>query len=486
MALTCVQPACQAAVFYVDSALPQSGDGTSWAAAFKTVQEGVDAAAPGDTVVLARGRYRENVRLRGEPLIVTSVNPDDGETVSATILDGGELDSVVAVPATPEPGCTLRGVTITGGKAFQGGGVRCEPGARVRIVNCLITGNSARESGGGVFGALTVFVMENSSVEYNSAPLHTGDSDNCGGGLHFLDSSVTVLGTSIRLNTAHSGGGMACEGGDLTIRRSEIALNVAQLSAALQCRFVEEAVLDGNWWSLNTAKYGACADWVGSRVRMTNNVLVGNEATVRGGAIFDAGVSSLIANNVIVYNSAREGGAIVAWHMSRPRLVNNIIWGNENSIYGDRSTYEMAYCCIDEDISGEGNVHLDPQFFGDFRLKPPSPCINAGSTAAALNVAASYADTAALISWAAGEDLGGNPRISGSAVDMGAYEYQEGPPTLSFLVQYSSDLLTWESVEVGPVWQWLDDIPDGLGKRFYRVGVLGAVPVLSPRSPRFR
>ncbi len=41
MALACVQPACQAAVFYVDSALPQSGDGTSWAAAFKTVQEGV-------------------------------------------------------------------------------------------------------------------------------------------------------------------------------------------------------------------------------------------------------------------------------------------------------------------------------------------------------------------------------------------------------------------------------------------------------------
>jgi len=61
--------------------------------------------------------------------------------------------------------------------------------------------------------------------------------------------------------------------------------------------------------------------------------------------------------------------------------------------------------------NGVGNIEADPLFTdhvnGNLRLRPNSPCINAGNNA--------YVNTAA--------DLDVNPRISGGIVDMGAYEF---------------------------------------------------------------
>lgn len=52
-------------VWYIDSTMPLSGDGTSPTTAFKTIQEGHDAADNGDVIIIASGTYDENVNVEG-------------------------------------------------------------------------------------------------------------------------------------------------------------------------------------------------------------------------------------------------------------------------------------------------------------------------------------------------------------------------------------------------------------------------------------
>ena len=44
-------------IWYVDDAVTSSGNGTSWATAFKTIKEGLDTAASGELVLVADGTY---------------------------------------------------------------------------------------------------------------------------------------------------------------------------------------------------------------------------------------------------------------------------------------------------------------------------------------------------------------------------------------------------------------------------------------------
>ncbi|HXJ74842.1 MAG TPA: immunoglobulin domain-containing protein, partial [Candidatus Dormibacteraeota bacterium] len=95
---------------------------------------------------------------------------------------------------------------------------------------------------------------------------------------------------------------------------------------------------------------------------------------------------------------------------------------------------------------------MDPLFVdiadGNFRLRPPSPCVNTGNNA--------------LVVSSNGEDLDIQPRISGGRVDMGAYEFQAGAfpvivtQPLSQSV-YSGGNVTFSAAAEGaqPLsWQW--------------------------------
>jgi hypothetical protein len=185
---------------------------------------------------------------------------------------------------------------------------------------------------------------------------------------------------------------------------------------------------------------------------LTNCVIYNNSAVQRAGGMYcwggeNGNASPVVLNSVFANNNAVDGGAVVCDNLnvstgnsgnSDPVFRNCIFRGNTATGIGPQffvlgsATFNATYSDIElagqtppHIISGAGtgNFDADPLFTdpangagidGDWitlddglQLQSASPCVDTGDNAGT-PVA----------------DILGNPRISGSAVDLGAYEYQ--------------------------------------------------------------
>jgi hypothetical protein len=91
---------------------------------FPTIQSGINAATPGDTVLVSEGTYYEQINFNGKrPLMVASLFLVDGDTshIGNTIIDGSQITdpdsaSVVYFISGEDTTSVLCGFTIRNGK----------------------------------------------------------------------------------------------------------------------------------------------------------------------------------------------------------------------------------------------------------------------------------------------------------------------------------------------------------------------------------
>ena len=161
-------------IIYVDDDAAAGGDGTSWANAYKYLQDALDAAASGDEIWVAEGVYKPDedtahptgtgdrtatFHLKngvgiyggfggGESVLSGDLNGDDGPNF-ANYSDNSR--HVVTGSGTGGT-AVLEGFTIMGGYAVgrHGGGGMYNYTGSPTVANCTFTGNSAEESGGGM------------------------------------------------------------------------------------------------------------------------------------------------------------------------------------------------------------------------------------------------------------------------------------------------------------------------------------------------
>ena len=113
----------------------------------KTIQAAIDAAAKGDTVVIAGGTYLENLRL-SKAITLHAYEP---QTVK---IDGRQAGSCLCIN-DGAAGCVIDGLTFTRGAPTNsgnkyGGGVNCHVDATIRNCAFLDNGNKSTTFAGGL------------------------------------------------------------------------------------------------------------------------------------------------------------------------------------------------------------------------------------------------------------------------------------------------------------------------------------------------
>ena len=193
--------------------------------------------------------------------------------------------------------------------------------------------------------------------------------------------------------------------------------------------------------------------------QITNNVNQGTdwpnpESAIR---VLDFADVNLI-NSTIGNNESYSGGGVVVEYESELHIYNSILYGdNPREIVLDGynnhvNTLSVQNSLINGGYEGilsigynniywddETNLDEDPLFnsFGNypFALSELSPCIDGGT----LDLPEGVEPPAF--------DLAGNPRVCGSAIDMGAYEFQDIAAPINLTVDSSTGSISWSIPE---------------------------------------
>ena len=174
-----------------------------------TIQAGINAANPGDTVLVADGTYVENINLDSS-ITVRSVNG-----AASTVINGGGSRTVQIGDGI------IDGFTITGGGGTDwnnGSGIGVEGSSFPTIKNCIVKENTAIGAGGGIFCDVNSSPTIANCIIVNNAVLNDEYGNNLGGGIYCNGDSVNITNCTIFENTASNGMGIyagtcyACDG----------------------------------------------------------------------------------------------------------------------------------------------------------------------------------------------------------------------------------------------------------------------------------
>ena len=355
---------------------------TDWATAAKVIQVAVDAAAPGDEIVVTNGTYATGGRAVGTNLLVNRVAVDKPLTLRSvngpqfTVIQGYQMpgttngDGAIRCVYLTN-GASLSGFTLTNGATrsvgnYQhdstGGGARCESWGV--MTNCVLSGNSAEYGGGGAYGG----ILNNCTLTGNSVTDNPAYGYGYGGGV----ADSTLNNCVLSGNSAYGGGG--AYGGILN--NCVLTGNLARNNGG----GASGGTLDNCTLSGNSARIGGGASWG----TLNKCVLTGNSADNFGGGVY----GGTLNNCTLTGNSADNfGGGASGAMMGGGTLNNCIVYFNTArtgaNYYTDEGfSIEMNSCCTTPlPAGGTGNITLDPQLASATHLSVTSPCRGAGSAA---------------------------------------------------------------------------------------------------------
>lgn len=448
-------------IIYVDADAPGAYDGSSWTHACEHLQVALNIAMHGDEIRVAQGTYK----------------PVGDRNASFELFSGITLKGGYAGFGEPDPNARdfLRYQTVLTGDLAGNDCPVAEP--------CdLLTEPTRAENSyhvvkvtGSGYGPA---ILEGLTITAANAEISPG------GGLYIYYTDVIITDCTFKNNsTSYGGGAMAFQNSRVIFRR---------------CRFISNAANE-NGGAVRTGGCGTCRD---SYAEFKDCRFINNYAGRNGGAL-SIGTTTLtnLINCIVSGNTAQGSGGGLYHHTSFPcSLVNctftgNVASGGGGGIHNDRygpvtltncllygDTYaeidgsgvNVSYSNIRGGWPGVGNIDTDPCFVrpgywadkndphivvepndpnavwidGDYHLQADSPCIDSGDPNYIARPSAGKIPTGYYfwdsrdpdyIAKSSQRDLDAKPRIIGTRVDMGGYEYCEQPALCTFYIYVDDD-----------------------------------------------
>jgi hypothetical protein len=348
---------------------------------FSTIQAAVDAASAGETVQVAPGTYYEHIIMKSGVVIHGAGAGDDPSIHS--IIDGSGTDIVITA-VNVDSAAKLEGFKITNGLGSNAGGMYNENSSPA-VTDCIFSGNSVDGYGGGMRNTYSSPMVTNCMFSNNTATAS-------GGGMRNDNSSPTVTSCTFSEDSVNGyGGGMS------NYKSSPIVSN---------CRF----------FSNSAGGFGGGMGNYEASPKVDNCDFSGNSTGKYGGGMGNNWYANPIVTNCTFWGNTatNNGGGMSIDGRCTPTVVNCILWGDSlNEIYNNDSTPIITYSDIQGGygVTEDQNIDKDPRFVNaggsNFHLKNGSPCIDAGTSEGI-----TLPDT----------DFDGDPRIIGTAPDIGADE----------------------------------------------------------------
>lgn len=353
---------------------------------YGTIQEAINGATKGDTIIVRPGTFVENIDFIGKAVAVRSEKGPD-----LTVIDGNQSGSVVSFKNGEGSGAVLDGFTLTNGtgtkhtvyKYLYGGGIYLINNASPRILNNRITGNNAY-NGAGMFGDYAAPEITNNVVSGNHAA-------NEGGAMLFAYSTDLIIDRNVVMgNSAQSwGGGIeVAQYTSVTVTNNIVFQNVAQNKGSggiLLARYCTGTITNNLVCGNRVTSFGAGIDvFFNSQAELANNTIFNNTAGSGGGISCRENSSLIIRDTLLWNNKAAQGKEIFINASFAPSSVSI----SYSDLEGGQASVEVSSNCTLN--WGSGMIDKDPLFapgpcgfhyLSQVAAGQPadSPCVDAGS-----------------------------------------------------------------------------------------------------------
>ncbi|MHC4437234.1 MAG: PKD domain-containing protein, partial [Planctomycetota bacterium] len=356
-------------------------------AQYATIQQAIDQSQDGDVVVVEAGTYRENINFSGKNIVLTSKDPNDPETVAATIIDGRGLGSVVVFENSETSEAMLTGFTITGGYGTSN----------------LIFGEEI-VWGAGIYCINASPIIKRNVIADNHGPLSTAGTEiECyGGAIACIGSEAVITNNIIRNNTSFAGAGI---------------MTYPYIDPETDTGSPGNTIISNNLIYNNSANIGGGVVLLYDG-QLINNTIVANDSSQGGdgegfaGNIYTASEPEFglceIVNNIVC--NAKSGGGILSAGTTEDLIAFNDVWNNTGGNYVSQNfqTGEMIYDDSIDRTGKDGNISEDPLLGDNYHIAADSPCHEAGDP--------NY------IPYLWQRDIDGEYAVMGERVDIGADE----------------------------------------------------------------